>query len=69
MKVAPVIAALAARSPETEVILVHTGQHYDAVMSDVFLSELGLEEPHVFLGAAVRVPRRRARARAFRVRR
>ena len=31
-------------------ILVHTGQHYDAVMSDVFLSELGLPEPDVFLG-------------------
>ena len=50
MKVAPVIAALATRSPETDVILVHTGQHYDAVMSDVFLSELGLPEPDVFLG-------------------
>jgi UDP-N-acetylglucosamine 2-epimerase (non-hydrolysing) len=50
MKVAPVISALAARSPETEVVLVHTGQHYDAVMSDVFLRELGLPEPDVFLG-------------------
>jgi UDP-N-acetylglucosamine 2-epimerase (non-hydrolysing) len=50
MKVAPVIAALADRSPETDVILVHTGQHYDAVMSEVFLGELGLPEPDVFLG-------------------
>jgi UDP-N-acetylglucosamine 2-epimerase (non-hydrolysing) len=50
MKVAPVITALAAKSPETEVFLVHTGQHYDAVMSDVFLTELGLPEPDVFLG-------------------
>jgi UDP-N-acetylglucosamine 2-epimerase (non-hydrolysing) len=50
MKVAPVIAALATRSPETDVVLVHTGQHYDAVMSDVFLTELGLPEPDVYLG-------------------
>jgi UDP-N-acetylglucosamine 2-epimerase (non-hydrolysing) len=50
MKVAPVISALATKSPETGVILVHTGQHYDAVMSDVFLSELGLPEPDAFLG-------------------
>jgi UDP-N-acetylglucosamine 2-epimerase (non-hydrolysing) len=50
MKVGPVIGALADKSPETEAILVHTGQHYDAVMSDVFLSELGLPEPDVFLG-------------------
>jgi len=50
MKVAPVIGALASKSPDTEVILVHTGQHYDTVMSDVFLSELGLPEPDAFLG-------------------
>ena len=30
--------------------LVHTGQHYDAAMSDVFFSELGLPEPDVNLG-------------------
>ena len=50
MKVAPVIRALSAGSADTEVVLVHTGQHYDAVMSDVFLAELGLPEPDVFLG-------------------
>ena len=50
MKVAPVIGALASKSPDTEVILVHTGQHYDTVMSDVFLGELGLPEPDAFLG-------------------
>ena len=50
MKVAPVIGAINRKSPETEVILVHTGQHYDAVMSDVFLTELRLPEPDVFLG-------------------
>ena len=33
-----------------EPLLVHTGQHYDAAMSDVFLDELELPAPDVFLG-------------------
>ncbi|MEP6812258.1 MAG: UDP-N-acetylglucosamine 2-epimerase (non-hydrolyzing) [Actinomycetota bacterium] len=45
MKVAPVLRAL-----ESEVLLVHTGQHYDDAMSDAFVRELGLPEPNVFLG-------------------
>jgi UDP-N-acetylglucosamine 2-epimerase (non-hydrolysing) len=49
MKVAPVHRALTELDPEHEVLLVHTGQHYDAVMSDVFLQELGLPEPDVHL--------------------
>jgi UDP-N-acetylglucosamine 2-epimerase (non-hydrolysing) len=48
MKAAPVIEAL--RTLGIEVLLVHTGQHYDAEMSDVFLGELGLPAPDVFLG-------------------
>jgi len=48
MKAAPVIEAL--RPLGVEVLLVHTGQHYDAEMSDVFLGELGLPAPDVFLG-------------------
>jgi UDP-N-acetylglucosamine 2-epimerase (non-hydrolysing) len=48
MKAAPVIEAL--RRLGIEVLLVHTGQHYDAEMSDVFLGELGLPAPDVFLG-------------------
>ncbi len=31
-------------------MLVHTGQHYDAEMSDVFLRQLDLPAPDVFLG-------------------
>jgi UDP-N-acetylglucosamine 2-epimerase (non-hydrolysing) len=48
MKVAPVFHAL---SKETwcQPVLVHTGQHYDPQMSDIFLRQLGLPVPHVHL--------------------
>ncbi len=42
---APVIAALRARLPDARHALVHTGQHYDALMSDVFLDELAVPAP------------------------
>lgn len=48
MKVAPVVRALAGRSNVTQTI-VHTGQHYDANMSDVFFQELGIPAPDVNL--------------------
>src|SRR5690606_12179959 len=48
MKIAPVMAALAARGG-CEQHLVHTGQHYDANMSDIFFRQLGLPEPDVNL--------------------
>src|SRR5919205_3319746 len=48
MKIAPVMRALAARGADQR--LVHTGQHYDARMSDVFFDDLGLPEPDVHLG-------------------
>ena len=48
MKVAPVMRALAARGAEQR--LVHTGQHYDARMSDVFFADLGLPPPDIHLG-------------------
>lgn len=35
-----------AASPDVEETLVHTGQHYDANMSDVFFRELGMAPPH-----------------------
>jgi UDP-N-acetylglucosamine 2-epimerase (non-hydrolysing) len=50
MKAAPVHRALQALDPSLDVVLVHTGQHYDADMSAVFLEELGLPLPDVFLG-------------------
>jgi UDP-N-acetylglucosamine 2-epimerase (non-hydrolysing) len=48
MKIKPVIDALEGRGAET--VLVHTGQHYDAGMSDVFFDELGIRAPDVALG-------------------
>jgi UDP-N-acetylglucosamine 2-epimerase (non-hydrolysing) len=46
MKIAPIAAALAKREDEFDHVLVHTGQHYDADMSEIFLAELGVGEPH-----------------------
>jgi UDP-N-acetylglucosamine 2-epimerase (non-hydrolysing) len=49
MKAAPVMRALAGR-PDVRQSLVHTGQHYDANMSDVFFEQLAIPEPDVNLG-------------------
>lgn len=48
IKAAPVCSALAKAGHQE--ILVHTGQHYDRQMSDVFFEELGIPEPAVNLG-------------------
>src|SRR5215475_6796238 len=48
VKAAPVIRGLAALGQEQRV--VHTGQHYDERLSDVFFVQLGLPEPDVNLG-------------------
>jgi UDP-N-acetylglucosamine 2-epimerase (non-hydrolysing) len=50
MKVAPVYAELERRG-NLEQRLIHTGQHYDAIMKDVFFAELPLPSPHVALDA------------------
>jgi UDP-N-acetylglucosamine 2-epimerase (non-hydrolysing) len=44
MKVAPLIAEMA-RHDEIEPVLVHTGQHYDYAMSQVFFDQLHMPEP------------------------
>src|SRR5215469_2392585 len=51
MKAAPVLRAIAQRGVKQ--VLVHTGQHYDAKMSDVFFKELGIPEPdeHLNVGS------------------
>jgi UDP-N-acetylglucosamine 2-epimerase (non-hydrolysing) len=48
MKVAPVLNALRTQKHVTQT-LVHTGQHYDANMSDVFFEQLGIPAPDVNL--------------------
>ena len=45
VKMAPLIAALKARSPGFEQVIIHTGQHYDRMMSEIFFDELGVPEP------------------------
>ena len=49
MKAAPVMDALSKRGGVTQV-LVHTGQHYDLNMSEVFFRQLGMPEPDFNLG-------------------
>lgn len=58
MKAAPILKAIrefnASRGEWAEAIhpvLIHTGQHYDARMSDAFFADLDLPQPDVFLGA------------------
>jgi len=51
MKAAPVVQALADLAVPQR--LVHTGQHYDAAMSDIFFHQLGMPEPDINLGIGV----------------
>ena len=50
MKVAPVLAQLR-KDARVRQVLVHTGQHYDPKMSDVFFQDLGMPAPDAHLGA------------------
>jgi UDP-N-acetylglucosamine 2-epimerase (non-hydrolysing) len=50
VKMAPVIGALRGREPGWSHAIVHTGQHYDRLMSEVFLEELGVPPPDHMLG-------------------
>src|SRR3954447_2022330 len=45
VKTAPVIGAMRERHPDGDHVVVHTGQHYDRAMSEVFFEELGMPEP------------------------
>jgi len=50
MKVAPIVAAMKARPEKFRPLVVHTGQHYDADMSDSFFRDLQLPQPDTHLG-------------------
>jgi len=50
MKIAPIVRALRAHGGLAFKI-IHTGQHYDRDMNDVFFEELGIPEPDVFMAA------------------
>ncbi len=49
MKIAPLYHELVKRDI-FEPVIVHTGQHYDLNMSDIFFKDFGLPEPHIHLG-------------------
>jgi UDP-N-acetylglucosamine 2-epimerase (non-hydrolysing) len=49
MKVATMLRLMIARPDRFDPILVHTGQHYDANMSDVHFADLGISEPQYHL--------------------
>lgn len=52
MKVAPIIHAVRKRDPSIQQFLVHTGQHFDTKMSDIFFEELELPAPDEHLGVS-----------------
>jgi UDP-N-acetylglucosamine 2-epimerase (non-hydrolysing) len=49
MKMAPILRALASHQPDLPALLVHTGQHYDAAMSDKLFADLRLPLPDINL--------------------
>jgi UDP-N-acetylglucosamine 2-epimerase (non-hydrolysing) len=50
VKMAPLIAELRSRRPDARHAIVHTGQHYDSMMSEAFVEELSIPEPDHLLG-------------------
>jgi UDP-N-acetylglucosamine 2-epimerase (non-hydrolysing) len=49
MKIAPIMDEMMRRGDEIEPILVHTGQHYDEMMSDAFFADLEIPRPDINL--------------------
>lgn len=49
VKLAPVDHAMN-HAPDVEHVIIHTGQHYDRALSDVFFAELGIRAPDIHLG-------------------
>lgn len=51
IKIAPVLHAVDKIRPPFSTVLVHTGQHYSAELSDVFFQQLGIRPPDIHLDA------------------
>jgi len=53
VKIGPIVRALQWLCPNLQPVLIHTGQHYDGVMSDLFFRQLGLPQPvaHLEVGS------------------
>lgn len=49
MKIAPIVRALEAKKT-LNYRIIHTGQHYDPEMNEVFFQELGIPQPDIFMG-------------------
>jgi len=54
MKIAPIVREMKRRETDFQPLIVHTGQHYDAAMSDSFFTDLGMPKPdfHLEVGSA-----------------
>ncbi len=50
MKIGPLAAELEKHTEDFEFVLVHTGQHYDPLMNDIFFSQLDIRKPDIHLG-------------------
>lgn len=49
VKLGPIVRACSVHD-DVEHVIVHTGQHYDPLLSDVFFRDLGIPAPDVYLG-------------------
>ncbi len=53
MKIAPIVREMKRRKSDFMPLIVHTGQHYDAAMSDSFFNDLEIPKPdyHLEIGS------------------
>ena len=50
MKIAPLMREFNKYKNHFETLLLHTGQHYDFKMSDIFFQNLNIPKPDIYLG-------------------
>lgn len=56
MKMAPIFKELLKHKDKISHLVVHTGQHFDANMSDIFFKQLEIQKPHILLNVSSRTP-------------